>query len=785
MLGTIATLLIVGAFVASRVVGSIFRQKLAAAVHQKLKAELVAGSVSYWPPYSFHASDLRILRPQADGQTVELFSARGLNLKLARFPHKGQPAAIDHLLLKNAVIDNRAGGQSIRLGDLRLSCQSGGNSNGYPWQLTIADEQGGHGQADGSLDMAQSLLDVKHVSLSSRLGKLLALLPLSQKQWEELVGTAPDGQFSVTGAGTLPLHDPGRANFKFILDLTDASAEVAKWKTRFSQGSGRIVLHDTAASRADLPGIEADIDHIYFAAGSGKLRLDGGNLVVMPDSGWNLAKVVGSVEMGSGLPFSPPRSGWFFNQGEFRGMVKFAVAASGPMHVPRDSSALELIHHEILAYPHDVSVKPRKFPLPIEHISGGPIAFRGGTIAFQNLTGDYGGDKLLLRNARLTLEDPVRQIKLDDLKSQVKFEEIAGTVIFKQQPNPPYPRVIGKTVAALRPSGPFVIGGGSWFAINRPPTDEPARKMKSDSFIRLVGDGGSFAVTNHKILLTDIQGEATLTPMSIDIKQFEARSLGGTAWASGQIGPAQMDQHRPFLYRGRAELRHLDLSELARILPMGNTGKARLSGFGSASLGISGVGGPTQREALDSFVADGEVEIVRGDFWSVPPVQGVARQVKHTEQLGTGDAAAVIHVARRVIELQNAAVNSPVLGLQGIGKIGFDKSLDLIVVAAPLGDWRDKMKQAGIPLVGDVLGPVQQMLNTAQGALLYQFKVTGTTTQPVETLVPAPIITQPIALLFGQMLRQDANGDLLADVKGPQTQPATREQPASAKQNKR
>jgi len=784
--GVIAVVLVGGSIATSFIVGRIFRQKLAVAVHERMNAELITGAVHYWPPYSFHAGDVRIVRPGRDGKPAELFSADALRLKLSHFPHKGESTPpLDQLVLKRAILGDRAGGQSVDLGNVRLSAHPGSEPDVLNWRVMLLDHHAAGGEAEGVLDRQRDQLEVTKIAISSRLGKLLSLLPLSKKQWQEVVGTAPDGQFAMSGSGTIPLKHTGQARFRVVLDLTDATAEVDKWKSKFERGSGRIVVHDAGATDQRLPKIEADIDHIHFLAGSGKLRLDGGHFTITPDQGWKLAQVVGSVEMGKALPFSPPRSGWFFNQGKFGGVVEFTLAASGPMRFPKNSSAFELIQHDLLAYPHDVAIQPAKFPLPVEHVSGGPITFHGGVISFQNLTGTYGGDALMLRTARLTLEDPVRKIKLDDLKSQVKFEEIAGTIIFKQQPNPRYPRVIGKTVAALRPHGPFIIGGGSWYAINRPQPNDARRKLKTDSFIRLIGDGGSFTVTNKLIPLTDIQGEATLTPMSINIQRFDSKSLGGRAWASGQIAPGQVDEKRPFLYRGRAELRHIDLSELGKLLAMKDSGRVKFSGFGACSLDIAGVGGPTGKAALDSFTADGEVQVIRGDFGSLPAVQDVAQNVKRTNQLGTGDAAAVVRVANRVINIQNAAVNSSLLGIQGIGTIGFDKSLDLTLVAAPLGDWRDKMRQAGIPVVGDVLGAVQQLFNTAQGVLLYQFKVTGTTSKPVVNLVPAPALTQPLALLFGQMLRQDQNGNLLNDVKGQPAQSSPEAQPASAKQRGR
>ena len=119
-------------------------------------------------------------------------------------------------------------------------------------------------------------------------------------------------------------------------------------------------------------------------------------------------------------------------------------------------------------------------------------------------------------------------------------------------------------------------------------------------------------------------------------------------------------------------------------------------------------------------------------------------------------------------------------------EIGFDKSIDLTVVAAPLGDWRDKMRQAGIPIAGDILGALQEMINAAKGALFYQFRVTGSLSKPVETLVPAPILTEPVVALFGQMLRQEPNPKLLEEIKRQAAKaPPSEPQPASARQEKK
>jgi hypothetical protein len=218
-------------------------------------------------------------------------------------------------------------------------------------------------------------------------------------------------------------------------------------------------------------------------------------------------------------------------------------------------------------------------------------------------------------------------------------------------------------------------------------------------------------------------------------------------------------------FQGTLCLRGIDSKQLAGAFNLKEPTCSRLTGIGNMTVNLAGVGKGGSRTPSQELIADGELEILHGNFWSVPAVQEVASQVRPDGKLGDGDAAAVFHIADRTINLETAAVNSPLLGLEGAGTIGFDKTLFLTIVAAPLGDWRDKMHQAGIPVVGDILGAIQKFLNNVQGALLFQFRVTGTLARPEKTAVPAPVLTDSMAVLFGQMLRQDRNGQLLSDVK--------------------
>lgn len=765
-LAVVLAVLALLAFAACRVIGSVFRAKLAELVRRDLNAELATGSVIYRPPFTFVARDVRVTRRDASGQITELLRAGKLWVKLDGIPHQGKPLPLRFVALESAELRPPVG--TFPMAQLELSLHSA-STGVYACDLTMNDGPAASGAAKATVDVNRHVCAVETVLLHGHLGAFLGEMPLSHPNRLRLDEIAPEADITVLGSGEVPLQDPRRATYQVTVDVANGAAKIKDVRRSFTKGNGRIVLRNGPV--AEGAPAQAVLEHFEICAGSAQVDLGGGKLSVWPDrKAWKLAEVVGSIRMGSELPLGLERSGWFFEQADFRGPVDFTAAASGPTHLPHDNP-LDAIQHEVLAYPHGLSLQPRTWPEPVRDVTGGPIAFRGGVVTFQNLSGRCGRDKLLLRRARLTLWDPARKIRLDDLRTQIKFEELAGTVIF-QRPVTRYPSALGRTIEALRPAGSFIIGGGSWYAMNRPLKENLGRQLKPEYFIRLMGEGGgSFVVSKYDIPLNEIHGEATIAPLQVDITQFEANAVGGTAYAKGRITPG-----KPFLYEGDAEVRDIDLRRLAAVLNLGEPARSRLSGIGYCTAHLTGAGAGGAHTPAAVLTADGEAQVLRGDFWTVPPVGVVAEQVRRQEQLGIGDAAAVFHIADQVITLKSAALSAPMIGLQGMGTIGFDRSLFLMIVVAPLGDWRDQMRQAGIPLVGDVLGAIQQFLNTVKGTLFYQFRVTGTLGRPVKSLIPAPALTDPNALLFGQMMREGRNGQLLNDVRAAAGAPAT--QPA-------
>jgi hypothetical protein len=308
-----------------------------------------------------------------------------------------------------------------------------------------------------------------------------------------------------------------------------------------------------------------------------------------------------------------------------------------------------------------------------------------------------------------------------------------------------------------------------------PPRTPPHRK--SDWYFSVATDKGSFTLTKHRIELTNMAGDATVSNMLVDVRRLEADVFGGRLSGTTQVTPGSAIR-----YQGRAFLRGVDLTAVSKTFIVPETGSAKLTGVGNLNIDFSGSRPADGTAPLDALRASGEFEVFRGHFWTIPALGEVAKRAGGGREMTVGEAAGVFEVADRRVLLRSAAVSSPALGVQGSGTIGFDKQLDLNIIAAPLGDWRDKLKATRVPIVSDVAGEVagalQTLVNTATRGLLYEFRVTGPSSHPQFTTVPVPALTDTAASLFGRMLGEQKEGRLLESLRAGRAPPgATRERP--------
>jgi hypothetical protein len=185
----------------------------------------------------------------------------------------------------------------------------------------------------------------------------------------------------------------------------------------------------------------------------------------------------------------------------------------------------------------------------------------------------------------------------------------------------------------------------------------------------------------------------------------------------------------------------------------------KLQGLVDVAASIGGEARPVAESTLDSLHSEGQFEVFQGDLWDIPALQKIENSTDIArKELTIGQAAALFRIANNQIELQDAAVDAPALGVQGSGTIGFDGLLDLHVVAAPLADWKQKLKDTGVGgPVANFVGDVQRMLNKATSNLLYEFVVSGPASNPNIQTVAVPALKGQSARDMKNMMQQTGN----------------------------
>ncbi len=424
--------------------------------------------------------------------------------------------------------------------------------------------------------------------------------------------------------------------------------------------------------------------------------------------------------------------------GDFKefGSIDIVGSAAGPTDL-QGKNWWEAIEHDFTLKPHDLSLRPKGFQFYVRRINGEPARFTGGVVQFHNLAAHYAEDQLELRGARLDLKE----------LPKIAFREIDSTVNFAGA-HTQYSPKLTKVIERLQPVGPFVIGG-DFITIPGPPPSEYDLRISSDT--------GSLNLFDGRIGLSKVHGDACLTRGKLEGQNITADIFGGDATISGMYewGDAQA-------YRGHLTLRKVDLLQVAAVY---GESSRRLRGRGFLDADFDSLSSAIDLNALS---AKGEVEVLDGEFFELPVLKELLGATKPTRKAATaGEAGALFEIKEKVVHLRRAAINAPILGLQGGGDIGFNGHLKLEVVAAPLADWRDNMKKGNIPIVSDVAGEiaggVQRLLNATTGTLFYQFRVDQTVHDPRITTVPVPVLNDAAAALFGRMLKEKKSDERVVD----------------------
>ncbi|HMB94873.1 MAG TPA: AsmA-like C-terminal region-containing protein, partial [Tepidisphaeraceae bacterium] len=373
----------------------------------------------------------------------------------------------------------------------------------------------------------------------------------------------------------------------------------------------------------------------------------------------------------------------------------------------------------------DLTFKPRALEQPMQHINGLLHAV-DGKLTTGHINAVFGQDEFQL--VSLT-------VPLDDVSKKIEFRDIALSINF-HQPSPHYPNGLGRVIARLNPAGTYTLSGSYAIVYHGP----------NESNLVLTSDNSALAVGEQRMAITNLHADILLGPEQAQIRKFDGTLLGGTIAGTGMVGT-----RHPTQYDLNLTLRNIDMQQFSTAFALPTSNQAQLNGNADANLLFRGV-----EDDLNSISGRGDLRITDGQLWDMSLINGMASRTKIGRQaLTAGEAAAMFEIANSQVQIIAAAINSPALGLEGNGTIGFDGKIDLNVIAAPFGDWEKEFKKTGIPIVsniaGNVAGSIQKIVNSATSQLLYQFHVTGTIAQPQVEAVPSPMLNDAGASIFEKM----------------------------------
>lgn len=774
-LKVLVVLVLLGVIAAEVGLSLLISSRLRGTVSAKLDAELKLGPLIYLPPYG-----AIVFNPQLTRGSETIFRAARIKLALAKFPRKNEAVVIASLKMTSPVLSlapgqfdhiSKPSGQAmaprklsemlqlddVRLFDGKIQYREKGSEpmsweglsldadttqqspSKYTFHVISRAQLTADVSLAGEMDVDTLEVKVRNMSMKVRVEPepTRATLPAKIQRWFKDYGV--NGNLAIIASGTIPIRNPQLAAFHATISLDNAVAELSKLRLSLDRATADLVV-DKAAGKP----IIARVQTADFASGGKSLSLKRGQIAIdTAAQRWSVTDLDGTVQIDKprletpsvfSTPTTVPTAKW--EKFQPAGRADFTAMASGPFKIT--GSALEAIDHQIILYPRNASFLPKDFAHRVEDIGGGEIRIKGGMIIFQELDAKYGGDTIRLRSARLPIAG---------LPQLSQWQEISAAVHF-HQPIRRYIPKLDKIFDAINPDGVFLIAG-SWTL------DKRAAESKSTYELIISTDRGSFDLTSHHIPLQNIRGDATLTPAGLQLHGIEAKLLNGKATMTGNW---YRNSESSSNFEGDLTLNNVDLARLADVSD--NPPNINMKGRLSSQMTFSGttVSGQPNLAWTKQLHASGEMEILGGDFFKLPVFKDIFEHIKPLNKAAdAGDAAAVFDIADEQLLLRDAAVNAPVLGIQGSAKLGFNGQIDAGVVAAPLADWRDKLRETKIPIVsdvaGEIAGAVQKLLNTATGTLVYQFRVTGNVHGRMEIVpIPAPILTDAAATVFGRMV---------------------------------
>ena len=772
--------LILAALCAPMALRWLVRTRLQAMIADQLDARLTMGDLKYSFPYEVNVSDASIVTDRPGGESLVLLQVPHLGLKLAKSPLRSGPLVIESIQIDNPAIhlvqtekgllgrrapaagaasqpttdDKSSSKKDWKLSDMlrlhRLALHGGSamyedtsftHTRPLLWQNlnidldTRAESVSSYGfhliadnrplamlDAQGSADVDSLELRLSKCGLSVTVDPSSDHSALPPEYQKLLADLGIRGSLSINTSATLPLRDIQDKKFDTTVydttvDLRDARAAIPQLAGPIENVSAKVHLTSGHGMHAvQLASLSGKTAGVAMNISSGTATLDPVKLT------WKLDKLAGRID-GASLAGS-----------RLRGIVDFELNGSAPLF----ATDLNQLNGSLHIIPQSVIARPPDFAHDIDQFADMTLAVSKGILTAKQIRAGYGDDVWFIRQA---------EVDLTQLPKLAIINNAAGAITFGQR-HTAYPKEIEKILAQANPTGP-------WFfelASAKVPLNDIS---KIDYHLAVHTARGQLLVNDGKIPVYNINTMIRLSPRLISIDSFDAGVLRGEVQAYGSFTPGNIPS-----YELDTTVRNLDLHDLLKALqPPSTTKPQTIAGRAFVKAHLAGTIPPNGADPLAAVTGAGNFEVRDGNFFQIPVMQAIEKDVNVKAATTVGQAAGVFTISRSTLHLNPVVVSSPVLGVDGSGDVGFKGQLALDMIAEPLGQWGEKL-DAGEGASG-VLTAVQKGLNVAARQALYNVHVGGTTDKPITTTKLAPFLTDRAGDLIGLIKKQGGEGGLL------------------------
>ncbi|MFQ5965092.1 MAG: AsmA-like C-terminal domain-containing protein [Candidatus Scalinduaceae bacterium] len=283
-----------------------------------------------------------------------------------------------------------------------------------------------------------------------------------------------------------------------------------------------------------------------------------------------------------------------------------------------------------------------------------------------------------------------------------------------------FPELLKNELFRIEPEG--------WVDIN---IDFESKDIDPQGSYSIVVDtiGSGIRLKKIPISISDIDARVNIENKKIVSREFNGTFSGGRINGTIDIDRTSTDGK----YMGRLRFRETDLAELVEKY---FKTKHKLTGICEGKIEFHGKG-----KDLKDFVAEGRVKLKEGYISEVPPLLSIMNllnlSIPTKETFHSADIKYTVE--NDVINIKELKVLSNTMELGGLGKMGFDGTLDLMVVA---GFSQEMFSQ--IPIIGQVVDYVVAGVRKK----LTKVQITGTFSNPKSTLVTLKPFKHPIKSFF-------------------------------------